>query len=33
MSLLTRVGEPIYYHRPLELFIIAGGPQTQLILS
>jgi len=26
-------GEPIYYHGPDKLCVIAGGPQNQLILS
>jgi len=29
----TSGGEPIYYHRPRELCIIAGEPQNQVILS
>jgi len=29
----TSGGEPIYYHGPHELCVIAGGPQIQLILS
>jgi len=33
MIVYSRGGEPIYYHRPDELTIIAGGPQNQLILS
>ena len=28
----TGAGEPIYYHGPHELCIIADGPQKQLIL-
>jgi len=28
-----RGGEPIYYHGPHRLCIIAGGPQNHLILS
>jgi len=27
--LLTRVGEPICYHGPQELCIVAGGPKNQ----
>jgi len=26
-------GEPIYYHRPHELWIIPGGPQITMDLS
>jgi len=29
-TIWSRVGEPIYYHGSHELFITAGGPQTQL---
>ena len=29
----TKGGEPIYYHGPHEMCIMAGGPQNQLILS
>jgi len=33
MEHLEQGGEPIYYHGPHELCIIAGRPQNQLILS
>jgi len=32
-TLYVRGGEPIHYHGPHELCIIAGGPQNQWILS
>jgi len=32
-AVYTRGGEPIYYHEPHELCIIAGRPQNQLISS
>jgi len=31
-TILSRGGEPIYYHGPHELCISAGGPQNQSII-
>ena len=33
LTTYNKGGEPIYYHGPHELCIIAGGPQNQLIFS